>query len=291
MLANVKWDESVACFLLINKIDVLPHLSVRSCLENTSLQIVVGYINESDLADLPISDRIRKVRLSTEILEKPLDLGQYFDFSNPSFFQLVVLKWELFDLLFKEGVQHLIYSDLDVLWFDGLQNDLVSFHKTRSNVKFLIQSATQEVAFPRLCMGLVSMVRSEEVSQLIQNCRKNHVEGLRKNPFLGDDDVVSNYYVQTGYPNWILELPQSTFPVGNLANLFLKFDFFPGLKPPKPRMFHANYVVGNRNKVLLASKVLSNQSTYRFANHFKAVIVLKRSRLYIGRTLRFLRVI
>jgi hypothetical protein len=70
-------------------------------------------------------------------------------------------------------------------------------------------------------------------------------------------------YRELNFPSWIKELPQATFPVGSMVNLYSKKNLFPGLKGPSSYIFHANYVVGINNKILLLEKFLSQISAHR----------------------------
>jgi hypothetical protein len=105
---------------------------------------------------------------------------------------------------------------------------------------------------PQLCMGFVSFRTGSYFDQLIANASDLHARMLRANPRTGDDDVITELYHSKGFPAEIQLLPQSTFPVGNLLNLFSKRDEFPGLQPFEPYIFHGNFVVGLRKKLLLA---------------------------------------
>jgi hypothetical protein len=78
-----------------------------------------------------------------------------------------------------------------------------------------------------------------------------HAHMLEENPRSGDDDVITELYRSDHFPQEIQLLPQTTFPVGNLLNLFSKSDEFPGLRPFEPFIFHANFVVGLRKKLLI----------------------------------------
>ena len=74
---------------------------------------------------------------------------------------------------------------------------------------------------------------------------------LISNPKIGDDDVITELNSIEDYSKFIRELPQSTFPVGNMLNLYSKRNLFPGLNSPEPYIFHANFVVGINEKLKL----------------------------------------
>jgi hypothetical protein len=163
---------------------------------------------------------------------------------------------------------------------------LRNFHKVAPHAKVLIQDATSDPSQPQLCMGLVSFIKSPEAQRLIADCHELHLRGTDEGEKLGDDDVVSNYYISTGFPNWICTLPQLSFPVGILLNAYSKKSRFPGLFVPKPHVFHANYVVGERNKRLLLrviSKVVDESNTnLDYSLKWRMLLEVKRLRLWQG---------
>jgi hypothetical protein len=100
-------------------------------------------------------------------------------------------------------------------------------------------------------MGFVAFRMGAYFDQLMNNASRMHSEMLKTNRRTGDDDVITEIYTSQIFPKEIQLLPQMTFPVGNLLNLFSKRDEFPGLKPFAPYIFHANFVVGIRRKLLI----------------------------------------
>jgi hypothetical protein len=78
--------------------------------------------------------------------------------------------------------------------------------------------------------------------------------------------VVTLINRELGFPVWITELPQTTFPVGRMLKLYKKNSVMPGLSSPIPFIFHANYVVGLQNKRLLL-KLFINKYSIRDRKH------------------------
>ena len=282
-------DDTVVVFLIINKIVDLPSASIESVLENSSANIVIGYFNEKDLLNLPSSSRLFYIKLLPQFDSRSITEEKYTDFQQIEFFRLVAFKWELFIQLFDLGFKHVIYSDLDVLWMSDVVSILGDFHIAVPYAKVLIQDATIDPGKPQLCMGLVSLVLSEEVRKLLADCYSLHLSGTKNGEKLGDDDVISNYYIKEGFPIWISPLPQLSFPVGVLLNAYSKKSVFPGLFASKPYIFHANYVVGERNKRLLlrvmSRLVHESNSHLKFTFGWKFLLLLKRLRYRLG-TLR-----
>jgi hypothetical protein len=254
-------NNAIIAFLVINKMGKLPELAINSVLKNSNNRIAVGYIRDSDIENLPTHPRMEFIKIPISLNFKDIDFtNQYLPFSKQEFFILVTYKWVLFKMLLERGDSHIIYSDSDVLWFSDVASSLEAAHKSLPGVKVLIQSATVDPGVPQLCMGLISMIDSEEVRGLIDTCFLNHQSRAGAGEMVGDDDVITDYYHSNYQGTWIRELPQSTYPVGMLLNTVKRSSPFPGLTSPRPALFHANYVVGLSNKLLLLSIANSLQS-------------------------------
>lgn len=279
--ANELRGNPVVTYLLINHINDMPEISINSCLKFSSAPIVVGYLNEFDLQGVPNDPRIRFLKLNDSIESQ--GSSKYTDFETLDFFLLVTYKWVLFKRLFDDGVEHLIYSDLDVVWYADVAEIMIQAHRNQNQVKFLVQSITSDPGKPSLCMGIVSMVKSPETENLIQKCHQLHVGEVNRGFRYGDDDAVTDFNKTMNYPSWIRELPQSTFPVGMFINNYSKSSLFPGLFATKPFLFHANYVIGERNKIALmrlANKLIASERSKW--GRWSVFLFLKRVRLLIG---------
>lgn len=259
-------QKPIACFLIINPIPKLSDLALLSVLRNTDVPIAIGYVNESDLPDLANDSRVLRVKLNhkhDQLSTSGISNGIYQDFSQENFYQLVQLKWTLFAELLSMGYTTVFYSDVDVVWLQDPIGDILKAFAQMPDVHWFIQSFTSSVNEPKLCMGFVAFRNSSIVNSFIKDCAAFHARGLGLNPKLGDDDVVTSMYRELNFPSWIKELPQAAFPVGSMVNLYSKKNLFPGLKGPTPYIFHANYVVGISNKILLLEKFLSQLSAHR----------------------------
>jgi hypothetical protein len=121
-----------------------------------------------------------------------------------------------------------------------------------------IQNFTSSPISPKLCMGFAGFRKTESVKDFLKRASQVHSSELEINSRFGDDDVMTKLYIEDGLPISTQQLPQSTFPVGNLLNLYSSKHIFPGLTPPQPFVFHSNYVVGLRNKRLMSRLFLKN---------------------------------
>lgn len=269
--------KTVVAFLVINQIDELPVVSIQSVLDNSESEIRVGYLNEKDINHLGISSRVKFIKLQPI---PNLDLsGVYKDFSESLFYQIVQLKWQLIETLFDLEFEVVVYSDLDVIWVSNPLPSLLNVFAQDSEISVQIQSFTTEPDNPRLCMGFVALRNTLQTREIVSTCKKIHTKMLEDDSHLGDDDVMTKYYVENNCVSKIRLLPQSTFPVGSLLNLYATRPIFPGLNSPKPYIFHLNYVVGLQNKRIML-RLFSRKlkvNTYGM-NHWHILLAVKRLR-------------
>ena len=246
--------NGVICYLLINKIPKLPSLAIESALQNTDSDIYVGYLNRSDLSDLPKDPRVHFIKLNEQALKKNLmpKTSGYISFDKDFFFQLVQLKWDLFQSVLSETeADFLVYLDLDVVVLRDLVSEFAKTFQTLPNVNILVQDFTHAPSVPRLCMGVFALRKNRSAVEFLNKCSVTHTENLSVNQRFGDDDVITQIYKETEFFDLFFLLPQQSFPVGNLFNLFLPFGALRGLRPETPFVFHANFVVGSQKKRLL----------------------------------------
>jgi hypothetical protein len=244
--------NSIVCLLIVNQIQEFPEIVVRSILRNSKSKILIGYINQRDIHKIPEDPRVTSINLSSEIMNLNLANSQgYQGWKSEDFFQIIQLKWILLKKAFSTGVDIVIYNDIDVVWLQDAENFVTRATKTNQNGKIFIQSFTYYPDNPRLCMGFVYFSNSPIVLSFIDEAQKRHSLEFQKNPRIGDDDIVTLIYREKKFPDWIIELPQSSFPVGNALNQFNLKSRMPGLFADRPMIFHANFVGDLRNKLLL----------------------------------------
>ncbi len=283
-------QKPIVCFLIINPIPKLSDLALLSVLRSTDVPIAIGYVNEADLPDLANDSRVLRVKLEHkhhQVSSSGISDGIYQDFSQENFYQLVQLKWALFAELLSMGYTTVFYSDVDVVWLQDPIGDILKAFAQMPDVHWFIQSFTSSVNEPKLCMGFVAFRNSAIVNSFIKDCASFHARGLGLNPKLGDDDVVTSMYKELNFPSWIKELPQAAFPVGSMVNLYSKKNLFPGLNGPSPYIFHANYVVGISNKILLLEKFLYQLSShhlgFKLSVYSRFTLTLKSARILARR--------
>ncbi len=246
-------DASV-CLLVINRIESLPEIALKSIAANCNARIYIGYLNIQDVSKLLLNKNTIGIDLSGSAKDLQLIAGEssYKDFGSYDFFQLVQLKWELIRQVNETSKSKiLIYSDLDVVWLRNPTSACLRYFDENEDALMVIQDLTSELDEPLLCMGFVGFRGGPGLTSLVQELGKLHQELLRKDASIGDDDVVTKYYRDRQSPKSIRLLPQSTFPTGNLISLFLQKQPLPGMKRVQPYIFHANFVVGLHKKLLL----------------------------------------
>jgi len=281
------------CFLVVNDMKALSALSITSAFDRTKAEILVGYLDEADLPVLRRSLVFQGIKLeNSPSLGLIRSTNTYSDFSEDDFYKIVQLKWELLKKAFALGYEYVIYSDTDVYWNLDPISEILETFSLRPDAHIQIQSFTDLLSQPKLCMGFVVFRNSEFSINFIEECKSLYREISIKNSRIGDDDLVTQIYREKNFPNSILELPQTSFPVGRMLKLYSKQSKFPGLPSPIPYVFHANYVVGLRNKIILMKLFISNYSIFdrrtKIGIKHHLILQMQKIRLLINRIRRSL---
>ena len=249
------------CALLVNRIPVMPNIALGSILAATDQPVHLGFVNLSDVEEFRNHPRVILVDLSEDYVK--LDLGRnetnYTGWADDDFFRIVQLKWSLLKRVLGMGFDFVIYSDLDVIWQLDAFREVSRCFSARPGVSIQIQSFTRSPDEPKLCMGFVVFRNDVNSRNFIDESAKRHTRELQNNSRVGDDDIATLLYMEREFPTWIYELPQTTFPVGVSLNLFRGKPVFPGLIAQEPFIYHANFVVGLSNKILLMKLFLEKE--------------------------------
>jgi len=282
-------DPKVAiCFLVINKMKELPEIAITSAHKRSNAEIFLGYLEESDLPFLNVDVDTNRILLdNNSYLGEANQDRLYRDFAQDSFYQIVQLKWQLLLKVFELGYDYVIYSDTDVYWNQDPCKELIDVFQKRREVHMQIQSFTDQASSPKLCMGFVAFRNSMKAKEFILDCQTRHTKYSIEIGRIGDDDIVTQYYAEKNFPEYILELPQTTFPVGRMLKVFSKNSRFPGLPSPVPYIFHANYVVGLRNKIILMKIFMREYSIYdrnvNLGARLNTILLFQRLRYFLSR--------
>ncbi len=257
---KLKKSNSVACLLIVNEIKELPTIAIKSILASSDLDVVVGYIHESDIVGLPTSSRVTFLKLDLAIIGLPLfenNSNNYSGWFTENFFRIVQLKWLLIKSQLKSDYELIIYSDLDVVWISDMEHHLARYFENFTEVDAVFQSFTYDPESPRLCMGFAGFRNTVRSMHLVEEGHKLHSKVLQENPRFGDDDAITLMYRNLNFPSWIRELPQTSVAVGSSINLNSQRSKFPGVTGLSPHLFHANFTVGETNKRLMLRLVLN----------------------------------
>jgi hypothetical protein len=270
------------CFLVINQIDELPSVAIKSALRNSNLPVLVGYISEQDiqpLRNLPVEF----VRIAH--VETPVDRGNYSAFDQEDFYRIVMNKWELL-LHNLPQYDFLVYSDIDVIWIRDAATEISSIFERKPEVDLIMQSFGSNEVSPNLCMGFIGIRNSQRAIDFIESCKVRHKELLLDNPRIGDDDVTTELLSNLKYPLWLHRLSPIYFPAGNTLDLFTGTQSFPGLPAPLPYVFHLNFLIGLKNKRLMLRIISSHNPSWgidsRMTFSWRFLLLLKKCRRKFG---------
>jgi hypothetical protein len=274
------------CLLVINRIPQMPNIALNSILNSTKSDVHIGYVNFSDIQEFASNPRVNLVDLSKEYAELEIRSGGniYTGWNNDEFFKIVQMKWVLLQYMLDANFDFVIYSDLDVVWSLDAYTEIELGFEGRPDTSIQIQSFSRSISEPKLCMGFVAF-RNDKISQeFLEVGGRRHADELMRNPRIGDDDVATMLYIEARYPNWLIELPQTTFPVGVSINLFRGRSAFPGLRAQEPFIFHANFAVGLNNKILLMKTFLLREQREKYNSTFspKELLVIFAKRVKNG---------
>lgn len=284
--------SSAVCFLVINYIKELPTVAIMSALQSTTSDIYVGYLDSKSIAEIPKDPRVKFIQLASNGSNANIGKMKYRDFGTSEFYELVILKWNLLREVSSIGYRYVVYSDIDVVWMGNAAQRIEDTFNLFTKAHVLVQSFTRNPNDALLCMGIFAFRNSLVSKEFIDVCESEHKLALERNEKIGDDEIVTAVNKKLGFPEYLRELPQSTFAVGNFLDLYSSRSRFPGMHKPIPLIFHCNYVVGLRNKRLLLRLFLNRKQrkslNIKFGLGFYLLLVLKKSKL--SELLRFLRV-
>jgi hypothetical protein len=260
-------DTPKICLLVINDLKQMVEISIKTILEESASEIIIGYVSEKDILKLRnVSERIKFLDLQYEFDQLGLlsTDSNYQQYTESAFFSIVQLKWPLIlKTLDDYPLSNVIYSDSDVIWCADASIEIQGCFQRNPDINVLVQDQSISPIETSLCMGFVAFRNSNESRVIISSAIQMHAESLKMNPKIGDDSIISDIYRTQKFKGSITPLPQSGFPIGNLANLYSQKHLFPGLGFTYLYIFHANYVLGIHRKVLLMYLVLKSIGKHR----------------------------
>ncbi len=282
-MAQAESSNLAVCLLLIGQLGELPKIALQSVLDRTNAPVFIGILDERDSVGLPESHRVHYIKLNLLTADRRSNTSaEYQDFSTENFYQIVQYKWQLLMKMLELDFKFIVYSDTDVYWNLNPLPAIEKAFEERKSVEIQIQSFTDDPSNPKLCMGFVAFRVSAFNRNFVEDCAARHERESSTQKRIGDDDIVSLMFAEQGFPASFLELPQCAFPVGRTLKLYGKKSIMPGLGSPEPYIFHANYVVGLTNKLILIKLFIRHYSSFdnnkRLGLPLFLILTVKRAR-------------
>lgn len=246
-------------FLALNDMGKLANLAIYSVLRNSDSQVYVGYLNEHDVRNFPQGNRINYLKLHSATTE--LSGSSYMDYSTNEFFDVVQLKWGLIRRVLSEsGSSFVVYSDLDVMWRSDVCDEIASLYNRQPWIQIAVQDNSPNLHTPILCMGLFAIRNTEWARDFLGKCEVLHSSESKFRNRVGDDEIITSLYHENDNASRFFLLPQAVFPTGNLIQLTRSGNTYPSLHAHQISIFHANYSIGLRKKILLQYIALQRYS-------------------------------
>lgn len=183
--------------------------------------------------------KVRKIEEYNEIK----GTTAYFDFGTDKFNNITNQKWSIILSTFEEGYEIVIYTDFDIVFLDSPVNYI---NKIYEKYALMVQSESVNVVPPSLCSGF--MVFNKSSLLMLKD-----LKSISKN-FDDNDQVLLNRFLneRPELKDFIHVLPEALFANGLHWKSLLGSELIDGLNintdSIKPILFHANYLVGLKNK-------------------------------------------
>jgi hypothetical protein len=176
-----------------------------------------------------------------------LEFDTYSNFGKERFIKLTSFKWYLLlDILKKHReVDFVVFSDLDVIWFEFPSQD--PFHlKANQSCVSLIQDDTPRGATEyHFCTGIMFWKSSPKSIEILTNLFETQISSNLIGRLVPDEPILNQYWRQLGDKSIFKILDLTKFVIGNR---FFHLFFSKRYKSSKQTAFHANYVVGEKRK-------------------------------------------
>lgn len=173
---------------------------------------------------------------------------RYFDFGSAEFGRFTFYKWLAIKRALTAGIQHVIYSDVDVVW----RRNPVSTLRAIAGLYDVAMTTEGDPRFPPIfCTGLMSFRNSRFSHDLLEFMIRLHADVARSEPHLNDQELFNRVVAET--PQMlgnIFPLPELVFANGLAAGLMTGSAAVAGIQTGRadPMVFHANWTIGIENK-------------------------------------------
>ena len=233
--------KSIAnCNIDLGNVEIFTPRNVKSDLQNLLRSYSIGKITA--IEDLT----------NQEVLENN---NNYHNIGTANFGQFTIYKWIIIKNLLNQGIQNVIYTDVDIAW---RQNPIQLLQKINNNYDLAIQTEGEAYFPPHFCTGFMSFANTAFSHQLLDSLIELQIE-VSEIDATFHDQFVFNTLVDRNVDlvNNIFPLSEILFANGLAAKLMTTSD--PALEQiqmvqPQPMIFHANCTVGLRNKKKMLQK-------------------------------------
>jgi hypothetical protein len=171
------------------------------------------------------------------------------------FGKFTIYKWIIIKNLLNQGIQNVIYTDVDIAW---RINPIELLQKINHNYDLAIQTEGEAYFPPHYCTGFMSFANTTFSHQLLDSLIELQIEVSEINPTF-HDQFVFNTLVDRNVDlvNNIFPLSEILFANGLTAKLMSTTDSDLEkiqMVQPQPMIFHANCTVGLENKKKMLQK-------------------------------------
>ena len=108
---------TLVCMLVVGNAEPLSSIAFQSIRNRFSGVVLIGHVSKSDVAFSEQDPNVEYLDLSSKL---HFEEDAYRGFQDPSFYQIVKLKWELIIHALSMGFDNVIYTDLYLFWLRDL---------------------------------------------------------------------------------------------------------------------------------------------------------------------------
>ena len=230
----------INCNIALRYLEIFTPKNVKPHLENLLGSYSVGKITA--IEDIT----------NQEVLENN---NNYHNIGTADFGKFTIYKWIIIKNLLNQGIQNVIYTDVDIAW---RINPIELLQKINNNYDLAIQTEGEAYFPPHFCTGFMSFANTAFSHQLLDSLIELQIE-VSEIDATFHDQFVFNTLVDRNVDlvNNIFPLSEILFANGLAAKLMSTSDqALESIQSVKadPLIFHANCTVGLQNKKKMLQK-------------------------------------
>ena len=232
--------------------------SISNCnIDLRHLEIFTPKNVKLHLQNLLLSYSVGKITTIEDITNQEVltNNNNYHDMGTAGFGKFTIYKWIIIKNLLNQGIQNVIYTDVDIAW---RINPIELLQKINHNYDLAIQTEGEAYFPPHYCTGFMSFANTTFSHQLLDSLIELQIEVSEIDPTF-HDQFVFNTLVDRNVDlvNNIFPLSEILFANGLTAKLMSTTDSDLEkiqMVQPQPMIFHANCTVGLENKKKMLQK-------------------------------------